>query len=305
MATPALKMVNSIEPQTEQLGPALLAGTAMMPVIASPLAGSEEHILSALSSQSLTNVIMSGFIRDNGFVSPLNRGQFYTCRDEKNRLEGVALIGHTVLFDALSDRAIQAFAGLARRQNSKPHLLMGEHNAVESFWSYYAQSPESPRLVCPILFLQRHKPFDEQPEVCGLRPATREDLEHVVHAQAAMVLEISGVDPLKKHPAGFRERYLRRIDKKRVWVVIENDRLVFKADIIADTPHVSYIEGVYVTPEERGKGLGRRCFTGLSRLLMARSKALYLFVETQNARTKSFYFKLGFTVAGQYDLLYF
>ena len=284
--------------------PPVAAGTATVPVVTSPLPGSEQHVLSALSSNSLTNVIMEGFIRDNGFVNSQNRGRFYTCRDEKNELEGVALIGHTILFEAFSDRAIQAFATIARRHRST-HLLMGEHNAVERFWNYYSDKQESPRLVCPILFLERREPFMEEPEVPRLRPATCDDLEHVVHAQAAMALELSGVDPLKKDPAGFRERYLRRIAKKRVWVLIENDRLVFKTDIIADTPQASYIEGVYVSPEKRGQGLGRRCLIGLSQILMARAKAIYLFVENQESRTGSFYLKLGFNVAGHYDLLYF
>ena len=182
---------------------------------------------------------------------------------------------------------------------------MGEHNAVELFWSHYADKAESPRLVCPILFLKRSEQFAEQPQVSSLRPAEREDLELVVQAQAAMAFEISGVDPLKKDPAGFRERYLQRIEKKRVWVAIENDRLLFKADVIADVPEATYLEGIYVSPEDRGKGVGSRCLTSLGRVLMSRGKAIYLFVESQDNRTKSFYFKLGFTVAGQYDLLYF
>jgi len=293
MATAAHKLDGRFSQYTEQ--------TTLGVTSAEP--GSEEQVLSALSCNSLTNVIMAGFIRDNGFVSPLNRGVFYTCRDEKSQLEGVALVGHTVLFEAFSDRAVQAFAALAQRQRLS-HLLMGEHNAVQRFWSHYANEDESPRLVCPILFLKRSEQFSEQPEVLGLRPARREDLEHVVQAQAAMAFEISGVDPLKKDPAGFRERYLKRIEKKRVWVVIENSRLLFKADIIADTPAASYVEGIYVSPEARGKGVGRRCLAGLGHTLMARGKAIYLFVESQNTQ-KSFYLKLGFTVAGQYDLLYF
>lgn len=306
MATAARKLDKRHSQQSGHADniPPIVAGAAMVPVVTSALPGSEDRILSALSCNSLTNTIMAGFIRDNGFGSLLNRGRFYTCRDEKNELEGVALVGHTILFEAFSDRAIQAFAALARRQSSS-HLLMGEHSAVERFWSHYAGEDESPRLICPILFLKRTEQFSEQPEVSGLRPAGREDLEHVVHAQAAMAFEISGVDPLKKDPAGFRERYLNRIAKKRVWVVIENDRLLFKADIIADTPQASYLEGIYVSPEERGKGVGRRCVMGLSRVLMALGKAIYLFVETQNTRTKSFYLKLGFTITGQYDLLYF
>jgi ribosomal protein S18 acetylase RimI-like enzyme len=296
MATPAHKL------QTENL-PAI-AGQATVPDITSPLPGSEERILPALSRESLTNVIMAGFIRDNTFVNPLNRGRFYTCRDEKNRVEGVALVGHTILFEAFSDRAVQAFATLARRESS-PHLLMGEHNAVERFWKYYAANDASPRLVCPITFLQRREPFAEQANVEGLRLATGEDLEQVVRAQASMAFETSGVDPLKKDPVGFRQRYLRRIDKKRVWVVIQHGRLIFKTDVIADTPQASYIEGVYVRPDERGKGVGHRYVTALGRILLERSNAIYLFVESKDTRAKSFYSKLGFTVSGQYDLLYF
>jgi uncharacterized protein len=267
-------------------------------------AGREAEILSLLSVTSLTNVIMAGFIRDNTLVSPLNRGCFYTCRNEQDKVEGVALIGHTVLFEAFSERAIEAFAAITRRQRSA-HLLMGEHNAVQRFWNYYAERGQSPRHVCPILFMHRQQAFDEQQQILGLRPATSEDLEHVVQAQAAMALETSGVDPLQKDPIGFRERYLRRIEKQRVWVLMKNGRLLFKLDVIADTPAAAYIEGVYVDPEERGKGLGRLCLTEVGRILHERTKAIYLFVETDDTRTKSFYLKLGFDVAGQYDLLYF
>jgi len=275
-----------------------------VPAVTSPLPGSEEHILSALSRASLTNVIMAGFIRDNGFVNARNRGSFYACRDEKNKLEGVALIGHTILFEAFSDRAIETFAGLARRESS-PHLLMGEHSAVERFGSYYFPNGESPRLICPILWLEQRQPLATPGEASGLRLATREDVEQVVEAQAAMAVETSGVDPRQKDPSGFYERYLRRIEQGRVWVLIENGRLIFKADVIARTPEVSYIEGVYVTAEQRGKGIGGRCVTNLNRILLEQSKAIYLFVENKKTRTTSFYLNLGFTIAGQYDLLYF
>ena len=306
MATAACKLERTLSAQREHSSVSLPATpeTTTVPLVTYAAPGSEERILASLANKSLTNVVMAGFIRDNGFVNHLNRGRFYTCRDERNRVEGVALVGHTILFEAFSERAIQAFAALARRESS-PHLLMGEHNAVERFWSFYSANDESPRLVCPITFLQRNQRFQEQAKVAGLRPATREDLEKVVQAQAAMALEISGVDPLKKDPAGFRERYLRRIKKKRVWVVIENDRLIFKTDVIADTPQASYIEGVYVRPDERGKGIGRRCVAALGSILLESTSAIYLFVENENTRTQSFYLNLGFTPAGQYDLLYF
>ena len=267
-------------------------------------AGTEEKVLSALAVPTLTNVVMAGFIRDNGLVSPQNRGRFYVCRNNSDKLEGVALIGHSILFDALSESAIEGFASVARRDPS-PHLLMGEHNAVQRFWSYYAEEGQTPRHVCPVLFLRRDEQFQPRQDVPELRLARPEDLELVVRAQAAMAVETSGVDPLRKDPIGFRQRYLRRIDNNRVWVLMQNRRLIFKLDVITETPDATYIEGVYVTREERGKGVGQSCLAAVGRRLLERTKAVHLFVETENTRTIAFYLKLGFDIAGQYDLLYF
>jgi predicted GNAT family acetyltransferase len=90
-----------------------------------------------------------------------------------------------------------------------------------------------------------------------------------------------------------------------VWVLTNGRRLIFKLDVIADTPDAAYIEGVYVTREERGKGVGRSCINAVADKLLDHSKAIYLFVEKENTRTIAFYLKLGFDIAGNYDLLYF
>jgi ribosomal protein S18 acetylase RimI-like enzyme len=266
--------------------------------------GMEAEVLSALGVPTLTNVIMAGFIRDNGLVSPQNRGRFYVCRNKSNKPEGVALIGHSILFDAFSEDVIEGFAAFARRDPS-PHMLMGEHDAVQRFWRSYSHQQQTPRHVCPVVFLRRSEQFEKREEIPGLRIAEPEDLEFVVRAQAAMVHETSGVDPLQKDPIGFRQRYLRRIDKHRVWVLMKGRRLIFKLDVIADTPDAAYVEGVYVSPEERGKGLGQNCVSAVGYNLMERTKAIYLFVENDNPRTTAFYLKLGFNAGGNYELLYF
>jgi len=266
--------------------------------------GMEAEVLSALGVPTLTNVIMAGFVRDNGLVSPQNRGRFYVCRNKSNELEGIALIGHSILFEAFSEGAVEGFAAVARR-DPLPHLLMGEHDAVQRFWRYYADQSQAPRHTCPVVFLQRNEQFERREEIPGLRLAVPEDLEFIVRAQAAMALETSGVDPLQKDPIGFRQRYLRRIDNNRVWVLMNGHRLIFKLDVIADTPEATYVEGVYVSPEERGKGLGQRCVNAVGYNLMERTKAIYLFVENDNPRTTAFYLRLGFNPRGNYELLYF
>ena len=78
---------------------------------ARPLAAAEEaEVLSFLAARPVHTVTMASFIRDNGLVSPLNRGAFYGCRDAEGRLVGVALVGHATLVETESDAALAAFA---------------------------------------------------------------------------------------------------------------------------------------------------------------------------------------------------
>src|SRR5215217_4370675 len=101
MATTAYKLETELSAQHQGK---LISPSMNLPLnVSRLLPGDEDEVLTALSAPSLTNVIMSGFVRDNGLASSLNRGHFYACRNEENKLEGVALIGHTILFEAFSE----------------------------------------------------------------------------------------------------------------------------------------------------------------------------------------------------------
>src|ERR1043166_6358628 len=73
----------------------------------------EDHVfevLNFLSERPLHTVFMASLIRDNGLVSPHNRGSFYACRNAHGSLEGVALLGHATVIEARSSASISAFA---------------------------------------------------------------------------------------------------------------------------------------------------------------------------------------------------
>ena len=117
---------------------ATLEQAALDPVDVRPLnKGQEAEALEFLAAQPVHNVYMAGFIRDNGLVSPLNRGTFYACRDGAGRLEGVALIGHVTQLDVRTSRAMKAFASVAQTCPSV-HVVMGERATVHDFWRHYS-----------------------------------------------------------------------------------------------------------------------------------------------------------------------
>ena len=246
---------------------------------------------------------MVGFITLNGLVSPHNRGSFYACRDEEGHLLGVALIGHYILMETRSAAAIEAFAKLAK-EFCGAHMVLGEQDAVEAFWSYYEDGGQAPRRFCRELLLEQRWPVDARETVPGLRKATLNDLELVVPAHAQSAIEESGIDPLQVDPQGFRQRCARRIEQGQTWVWIEDGRLKFKAEVLTDTSLVSYLEGVWVDPQERGQGNGSRCLSQLGRNLLMKSKSVVLLVNEQAEGARAFYKKAGYKFIGFYDTVF-
>lgn len=261
---------------------------------------SQAEVLEFLSRRPIHNVGMIGLICDNGLVSKLNRGTFYACRNRAGQLEGVALIGHATLMETQTDRALEAFADLARKCGGK-HLIMGEHQQIETFWTYYCEDGHDIRLACREHLFQLTWPVLVHEEVPQLRLATLGDIELLLPIHAEMAFEESGIDPLENDPAGFRERSARRIEQKRTWTWIEHDRVIFKADVVADTPDAVYIEGVWVAPEKRNSGYGLRCLSQLSRTLLQQTKSICLLVNDNNRAAQAFYEKAGFKRIGLYD----
>jgi predicted GNAT family acetyltransferase len=282
----------------------LKASPHAAPGNAAPLSAAEAaEALAFLAARPLHTVNIAGLIRDNGVVSPLNRGTFHACRDEAGRLEGVALVGHAILFESRTERATAAFARLAQR-HAGAHLILGEEEPVELFWSHYAEGGQAPRRLCRELLLEQRWPVEARESVPELRTAEHADLEEVVRVQAGLVLNESGVDPLASDPEGFRARCLMRIQRGRTWVVAEGRRLLFKAEVYAETPQVTYLEGVYVAPERRGGGYGLRCLSQLTRNLLRCSDSVCLLVDEQNAAARAFYRKAGYRQRAAYDTIF-
>jgi GNAT superfamily N-acetyltransferase len=265
--------------------------------------GQEPEALDFLAAHPVRNAIMSSLIRDNGFERNLNRGDFYVCRDARGKAAGVALLGHHILFASRCAETVEAFARQAReRQDAR--LILGERESAGRFWRGYASAGESPLRVQRELLLEQTWPVAVRESVPGLRPATLADLSQVAVVHAQMAFEESLSNPLEVDPEGFLARLARRIKAGRVWVWIEDGRLIFKADVFSNTPQVIYLEGVYVNSDERGKGYGLRCLSQLSRELLLHAKSLCLLVNEQNEPAQAFYRRAGYKLHSHYDTIY-
>lgn len=266
--------------------------------------GNQDEVLAFLAQRPIHTVFMSGLIRDNGLVSAANRGTFYGCRDRRARLTGVALIGPKTVIEARDQPALEVFSSLVP-DNLTPHLVRGEQNQMDYILGKYAAAGRTPRQVSREFLLEQKA---SAPGVDGdpqLRLALRADLESVVMINAALGFEESGINPLEQDRQGMLVRTARRVDQGRVWVLVQDGRMVFKADIISETPETVFIEGVYVQPDARRQGYGLRCMTQLARNLLDRVQSICLVVNEENERARAFYQRAGYQIRSCYNTAYF
>jgi predicted GNAT family acetyltransferase len=288
--------ITAVESQMFAAEPGKLTVTELRPE-------EQAEVLDFLTERVANTFGMVGFIRSNGIVSPHNRGTFYACRNAGGQLEGVALIGHATLFEARSEMAIAAFSALAR-DCSDVFMLFGDQADGRKFWNYYSDDGRQERLYCRELLFELRTPVEEREEVPGLRLATISDLDLVVPVHAKTAHKESGVNPLEVDPKGFRRRCARRIEQGKTWVLVENGKLIFKAEIVTASPEVIYLEGIDVHPAERRNGHGMRCITQLSAILLERAPSVVLLVNEQNQSAQSFYHKAGYELIGYYDTIF-
>jgi predicted GNAT family acetyltransferase len=261
------------------------------------------ELLAFLARRPVHTVCMASFIRDNGVVSPLNRGSFYAYRNVFGNIEGVALIGHATLIESESESALRSFAQLTR-DNFPLHLIRGEYQMIEKFWLYYSELGHQARLTCRELLFQNRIPPRLTGPAPNLRLATANDVSEVARINAEMIFAECGNNPLKQNPEGFLTRLVRRINQGRIWVWKRDDEIIFKADVFAETPEMMYLEGVYVAPNERSRGVGQNCLTHLTHRLLRRSESICLILNEEKTELQRFYQGAGFTNTGTYETIY-
>lgn len=257
------------------------------------------EVLEFLAVKPVQTVVMASYIADNGIESELNRGRFYGHVNVKGELDGVALIGHSTLIEARSEKALVDLAGIAKDPETPIHLIMSNGTDAERFFAYMTSGSASPRLKCVEILFEAAFPYSVLPCEYMVKTADMDQLRQVADAQAAIAYMESGVDPMAKDPEGFLRRVARRIEQGRVFIVFDNGELIFKTDIIAETEQTIYLEGIYVHPDHRGRGVGTRCLSALTQRLLTRVDNICLLSNVKFTAAHKTYVQSGYRRTGE------
>lgn len=256
--------------------------------------GDRDAVLSFLDEKPPHGAAMASFIYDNGMESPLNRGTFYGYHDRYGNLEGVALIGHTTLLDVRSTEALQALAFVARKNEAKMHVIVSEGTAAVDFWTDAVKATGSPRQVNHEYLFEVSFPYSVRECEYDVRLARAEELLLVAEAHAEVAFLESGDDPMLRDREGFLSRVMRRIEQGRVFVVVENGELIFKADVVALATDTAHLEGIYVNSDHRGEGVGSACLSEVTRRLLNTVQTVCLLSNVEFTDAHKCFMKAGY-----------
>ena len=138
-----------------------------------------------------------------------------------------------------------------------------------------------------------------------LRPARAEDFDSYLAGAVHMYREELEEDPLTTNPVGYR-RYVRSlIDDRRAFAIVEDGRVVFKADLGAMSRQVAQVQGVWVAPDLRGRGLSVPAMAGVTDAILAGGRTASLYVNDFNAPAIACYERVGYDVVGELTTVLF
>jgi ribosomal protein S18 acetylase RimI-like enzyme len=201
-----------------------------------------------------------------------------------------------------SGKGCDAFAGEAALRGTR--MIIGDERAVGELWDASRSVMPDPREDRPgqPVYVLEHPPDGDS---SGLRTATLDDLELLLPACAATHEEELGVNPLDRDRDGFRRRTVAQIQEGRSWLWAEDGTILFKAEASAWTPSAVQLQQVWVDPEVRNRGNGKRGLRDLSRLLLERTPAVCLFVRPENEPAIRLYEAIGMHRYGTYRSVLF
>jgi ribosomal protein S18 acetylase RimI-like enzyme len=257
-----------------------------------PIEPSHQQVLDFCARDPVERV----FLED---VARRGLGRFFATEDGNGSLAALCHVGANLV---PSGDDCGAFADAAASSGSR--MIIGDERAVGELWDAARDRlprPREDRPGQPVYALS----VPPAPGDTALREATLFDLEQLVPICAAAHAEELGVDPLERDADGFRWRTRAQIEDGRSWVWIEQGVIRFKAEASAWTPEAVQIQQVWVDPEVRRLGYGRRGMRDLCRLLLESTPTVTLFVRTDNLPAIRLYESIGMERVGSYRSVLF
>jgi uncharacterized protein len=257
--------------------------------------------LALCDTDQVANVFVASRIRAFG-LEPVRLGAQLWGFEQGGQLTSLCYAGANLVPVQATPAAVTAFADRAVRQGRRCSSLVGPSAAVARLWGLLRPHwgpARDVRAAQPLMAIDGPPPIAADSAVRRVRS---EEIDLLLPASIAMFTEEVGVSPLAGDGgAAYRARVSELVRAGRAFARIEDGRVIFKAEVGAATPQVCQIQGVWVRPEFRGRGLAAPGMAAV--VIEARrsiSPVVSLYVNDFNTPARAAYRRSGFLEVGEF-----
>jgi predicted GNAT family acetyltransferase len=191
-----------------------------------------------------------------------------------------------------------SWLAFARHLAQRPRLcasVIGRSETLEVMWPVLTRAWGAARIVRaaqPLLVSDAPAAVEPDPLV---RPARLDEVDAYLPAAAAMFAEELETSAFRNGGrAAYRARLETLIANRRAFVRFDADgQVVFKAEFAAVSSQTCQVQGVWVRPQLRGRGIGLAAMAAVIRFGLAQAPTVSLYVNDFNERARRLYARLG------------
>ena len=265
-----------------------------------------DDVLAVLKRDPVADTFVASRVEAVG-LDPWRLGGELWGYGERGRLESLCYSGANLVPVQAHADAVRAFADRARRQGRRCSSIVGPATGVLQLWRllqpHWGRAREV-RASQPLLAIAGPPLYDGDPEVRLVHP---DEIDLLMPACIAMFTEEVGVSPLVGDGGAlYRARVEELIATGRAFARIDDGFVVFKAEVGAATAAACQVQGVWVNPEHRARGLGVAGTAAVVELARRQvSPIVSLYVNDFNVGARRSYEKVGFRQVGTFASVLF
>jgi predicted GNAT family acetyltransferase len=218
------------------------------------------------------------------------------------RLESLCWHGTNLIPVHAGPAAVDAFADHAVTHPRLCSSLVGEAEAVLGLWDRLANTWGPARDVRPNQPLLATWAPSSVPADPTVRLVRSHEIDALFPAAVAMYTEEVGTSPLVGDGGrDYRNRLADLVRGRRAYAKFLGGRVIFKAELAVVTRHTAQVQGVWVAPEWRGRGLGTTAMSAVVRDALRRvAPSVSLYVNDYNVSARTVYDRCGFRQIGTF-----
>src|SRR4051812_18754207 len=271
--------------------------------------GDEAAVHRLLAIDPVAACVLAGRIEALG-TAPASLGAPLWGLGSGGELEAVCLAGANLIPFTVPGAELAAGAPVARpgpRGGRRCSTIVGPATSVAPLWDLLVPHwgpARDHRPHQPLMAIDRPPAVAAEPRVRPVRPG---ELDTLLPAAVAMFTEEVGVSPLRVDGgAGYRARVAELVRAGQSLAWIEGGEVLFKAEIGAVSRAVCQVQGVWVAPAYRGRGIGTAGTAAVVEYARtAIAPVVSLYVNDFNTAARAAYRRVGFREVGQYASVLF